>query len=189
MILSKVGQPETKSPPADLNRSALRSEQYYSGATPELVIIFIPLNSIMHRDGFRLVLLCWCKDMAKDFARSFYSSKQWQDCRNEYAKRRHHLCEDCLRRGIYKPGVIVHHIEELTPFNITNPEITLGFDNLELLCRECHLREHDLEGGRWAKVNAAKKKGKRDARRFSVDEYGRVTARSPQVEVKNRGNL
>ena len=73
----------------------------------------------------------------------------------------------------------MHHIEELTPFNITNPEITLGFDNLELLCRECHLREHDLEGGRWAKVNAAKKKGKRDARRFSVDEFGRVTARSP----------
>ena len=117
--------------------------------------------------------------MAKEFARSFYSSKAWQDCRNEYAKRKHHLCEDCLRRGIYKPGVIVHHIEELTPFNITNPEIALGFDNLELLCRECHLREHDLEGGRWAKVNAAKRKDKRDARRFSVDEFGRVTARSP----------
>lgn len=64
--------------------------------------------------------------MAKEFARSFYSSKAWQDCRNEYAKRRHHLCENCLRRGIYKPGVIVHHIEELTPFNITNPEIALG---------------------------------------------------------------
>ena len=116
-------------------------------------------------------------DMAKEFARSFYSSKAWQDCRNEYAKRRHHLCEDCLRRGIYKPGVIVHHVEELTPFNITNPEIALGFDNLELLCRECHLRKHDLEGGRWAKVNAAKKKDKRDARRFSVDEFGRVTAK------------
>lgn len=115
--------------------------------------------------------------MAKDFAKGFYSSKQWQDCRNEYAKRRHYLCEDCLRRGIYKPGVIVHHIEELTPFNITNPEIALGFDNLELLCRECHLREHDLEGGRWAKVNAAKKKSKRDARRFSVDKFGRVTAK------------
>jgi len=127
-------------------------------------------------------------NMAKEFARSFYSSKAWQDCRNEYAKRRHYLCEDCLRRGIYKPGVIVHHIEELTPFNITNPEIALGFDNLELLCRECHLREHDLEGGRWAKVNAAKKKDKRDARRFSVDKFGRVTARSPLVEAKNCEN-
>lgn len=121
-------------------------------------------------------------NMAKEFARSFYSSKAWQDCRNEYAKRRHHLCEDCLRRGIYKPGVIVHHIEELTPFNITNPEIALGFDNLELLCRECHLREHDLEGGRWAKVNAAKRKDKRESRRFSVDEFGKVAARSPHAK-------
>ena len=121
-------------------------------------------------------------NMAKEFARSFYSSKAWQDCRNEYAKRRHHLCEDCLRRGIYKPGVIVHHIEELTPFNITNPEIALGFDNLELLCRECHLREHDLEGGRWAKVNAAKRKDKRESRRFSVDEFGKVAAKSPHAK-------
>jgi len=139
----------------------------------------LDMNNEAQRDGHGSFFLCWCKDMAKDFARSFYSSKQWQDCRNEYAKLKQHLCEDCLRRGIYKPGVIVHHIEELTPFNITNPEIALGFDNLELLCRECHLREHDLEGGRWAKVNAAKRKDKRDARRFSVDEFGRVTARSP----------
>lgn len=115
--------------------------------------------------------------MAKEFARSFYSSKQWQECRNEYARRRHYLCEDCLRRGIYKPGVIVHHIEELTPFNITNPEIALGFDNLELLCRECHLREHDLEGGRWAKVNAAKRKAKAEGQRYKIGADGTVSAR------------
>jgi 5-methylcytosine-specific restriction endonuclease McrA len=115
--------------------------------------------------------------MAKEFARSFYSSKAWQDCRNEYAKRRHHLCENCLRRGIYKPGVIVHHIEELTPFNITNPGIALGFANLELLCRECHLREHDLEGGRWAKVNAAKRKAKAEGQRYKISADGTVSAR------------
>lgn len=47
-----------------------------------------------------------------------------------------------MRKGIYKPGVIVHHVEELTPFNIHRPEIALGFDNLELLCRECHAEQH-----------------------------------------------
>lgn len=87
--------------------------------------------------------LLFCSKMAKDFARSFYSSKAWQDCRNEYAKAAHHLCENCLRKGIYRPGVIVHHIEELTPFNIHRPEIALSFDNLELLCRECHAEEHN----------------------------------------------
>lgn len=80
--------------------------------------------------------------MAKPFARQFYSSKAWQDCRNEYAKRRHYLCENCLRKGIYRPGEIVHHKIELDPINIENPEVALNFDNLELLCRECHAEEH-----------------------------------------------
>ena len=93
-----------------------RSSRCNSGA--DQILSKIHRDKLRSTEGrARLVLLCWCKDMAKDFARSFYSSKQWQDCRNEYAKRRHHLCEDCLRRGIYKPGVIVHHIEELTPEN------------------------------------------------------------------------
>lgn len=81
--------------------------------------------------------------MAKDYAKSFYSSKCWQNCRNDYAAMRGHLCEDCLKRGIYKPGVIVHHVEELTQFNIENPEVTLNWNNLRLVCRECHIKEHD----------------------------------------------
>lgn len=115
--------------------------------------------------------------MAKQFARKFYSSKAWQDCRNEYAARRHHLCEDCMRRGIYRPGTIVHHKIELDPVNIEHPEITLNFDNLELLCRECHIRKHGLEGGPWAVVNERKRKAKAASQRYVVDENGAVTAR------------
>ena len=112
--------------------------------------------------------------MAKEFARSFYSSKRWQECRNEYAKRRHYLCEDCLRRGIYKPGTIVHHKIEIDPVTIERPEIALNPDNLELLCRECHLRVHGIRGGRWEKVNAARR-AERDARnRYKICENGQV---------------
>jgi len=143
----------------------------------ESLLLILSLTGIASRKIRTAIYGRTVSVVAKDFARSFYSSKAWQDCRSEYAKRKHYLCEDCLRRGIYKPGVIVHHIEELTPFNITNPEIALGFDNLELLCRECHLREHDLEGGRWAKVNAARRKAKADSQRYSVDKFGRVSAK------------
>ena len=115
--------------------------------------------------------------MAKQFARQFYSSKAWQDCRNEYAKRRQHLCENCLRKGIYKPGVIVHHKIEIDPVTIERPEIALNFDNLELLCRECHAEAHDQHGGRWAKVNE-RKRAARDARnRYKIDENGKVSAK------------
>lgn len=81
--------------------------------------------------------------MAQDFSKGFYSTKTWQDCRNRYAAMRGWLCEDCMKRGLYKPGVEVHHIEELTPLNIHRPEVTLNFDNLVLLCRECHKARHD----------------------------------------------
>ncbi len=81
--------------------------------------------------------------MAQEFSRQFYSSAAWQACRNTYAAKRGHLCEDCLKRGIYKPGEIVHHVIELDPVNITNPEISLNHANLCLLCRECHSEQHD----------------------------------------------
>lgn len=96
----------------------------------------------------------------KEFAAGFYKSKAWQKCREAYAQSVGWLCEDCLEKGIYKPGEIVHHKTELTPENIDKPEITLCWDNLRLVCRECHAEQH----------------GKRQ-RRYSVDEYGRVRIR------------
>ena len=114
--------------------------------------------------------------MAKEFARKFYSSKAWQSCRNEYAKRRHYLCEECLRQGIYKPGVIVHHKIEIDPITIEKPEIALNFDNLELLCRECHAEAHDL-GGRWDKINKQRREARNKKNRYIITENGTVCAK------------
>ena len=101
--------------------------------------------------------------MARDFAKAFYKSAQWKHCRDAYAQSVGYLCEDCLAKGIYTPGVIVHHIEELTPINIENPEVTLGFNNLRLVCRECHAEEH------MAMYEARKKK-----RRYKIGADGNV---------------
>ncbi len=92
----------------------------------------------------------------QDYAKAFYKSKTWQRCRDEYAKYRRGLCERCLSKGIYKPGVIVHHKQHITPETIHDPSITLSFDNLELLCRDCHALAH------------------RPTRRFKVDELGKI---------------
>lgn len=112
--------------------------------------------------------------MAREFAKTFYSSKAWQTCRNEYAKRVGLLCENCLRQGIYKPGVIVHHKIELDPVNIENPEITLNHDNLELLCRDCHAARHGLDRN----GQREKKKG---SQRFVIDNYGKVISKSDKI--------
>lgn len=91
-------------------------------------------------------------------------------------KQAHHLCENCLRRGIYKPAEIVHHIIEIDPVTIERPEIALNFDNLEAVCRDCH---NDIHGsyGRWYKVNEAKREAKRRSQRYEIDQSGKVTAR------------
>ena len=125
--------------------------------------------------------------MAKEYAKQFYSSKAWQACRNEYAKRRQHLCENCLRRGIYRPGEIVHHKIEVSPLNIDNPEIVLNHDNLELLCRVCHSMKHERSGGRWQEINKRRREKKQKQKRFFVDANGKVFS-SPPLVVGEDGN-
>lgn len=45
------------------------------------------------------------------------------------------------------PGDEVHHKVYLTPDNINDPETTLSWDNLELLCAACHSKEHNEKHG------------------------------------------
>lgn len=80
--------------------------------------------------------------MAKEFAKAFYKSKDWLDCRLAYIAIRMMvdggLCERCHKRL----GYIVHHKELLTPSNISDPMVTLSHDMLEYLCKLCHDDEH-----------------------------------------------
>jgi len=92
----------------------------------------------------------------KPYAEKFYKGTNWQQCREAYAKSKGYLCEACLKQGIFKPGEIVHHKVHLNPKTILDPKIALSWDNLELLCRECHAQKH----------------GK--TKRYKVDSLGRV---------------
>lgn len=78
----------------------------------------------------------------KEWAKSFYNSPTWKSCRAAYIKKAGGLCERCLKRGLVVPGEIVHHKVHLTPENIGDPNISCCFDNLELVCRDCHADEH-----------------------------------------------
>lgn len=75
--------------------------------------------------------------MAKNWSKAFYNSAAWQNTRAAYMMAQHGLCERCG-----KPGLIVHHRRALLPQDMGNPEITLGWANLELLCHRCHDLEH-----------------------------------------------
>lgn len=75
--------------------------------------------------------------MARDWAYAFYHSKAWKLCRKAFGDSKHWICQRCG-----KPGNTVHHRKWLTPANINDPQITLGWWNLELLCADCHNHEH-----------------------------------------------
>lgn len=96
----------------------------------------------------------------QEFAKHFYKSKIWQQTSKDYSKSVHNLCEKCLMRGSITAGEIVHHKVHITPENIDDPNITLNWNNLELLCRDCHGEEH-----------------KKRIKRFTVDEQGRIIGR------------
>lgn len=99
--------------------------------------------------------------MAQDWAKDFYNSQAWKKTSRAYAKSVGMLCEECRKRGEIRAYGIVHHRKWLTPETINDPALTLDWSNLEAVCRECHAKIH--EGERM--------------RRWTVDEYGRVTAR------------
>lgn len=74
----------------------------------------------------------------KPFARQFYNSAAWKRTRDAYFNHQYGICELCGQ-----PGEEVHHKTFLTPDNIYHPDITLGWDNLQLLCRPCHNAVHE----------------------------------------------
>ena len=77
--------------------------------------------------------------MARKFSKAFYNSKQWINCRNTYKAMKFGICEKCGCPN----GTEVHHKIILNEKNINNPNITLNFDNLELLCQTCHSKLHN----------------------------------------------
>lgn len=76
--------------------------------------------------------------MAREFSKSFYNSKEWKRTREAYIKSKFGMCERCSKPNSKQ----VHHKVWLDETNINNPDITLSFDNLELLCDTCHQKEH-----------------------------------------------
>jgi 5-methylcytosine-specific restriction endonuclease McrA len=97
--------------------------------------------------------------------RQFYRSKAWQKCRAGYWEYRHGICERCGRVASQ-----VHHRIYLTDANLKDPEVSLAWENLELLCDKCHAEEH--HGG-----------GFQTGEGYSFNEYGDLVY-SPPVDLK-----
>lgn len=72
-----------------------------------------------------------------------YSKAQWRTARRAALVRDNGLCQECLKKGIVKPGTEVHHVTELSDDNKHDWNIAYNIDNLVTLCMECHSNIHN----------------------------------------------
>jgi cytochrome c553 len=81
--------------------------------------------------------------MAREFAKTFYNSKAWRECRASFISKRTALdggmCMTCHK----ELGYIVHHKTWLTPENIDNSMVALNHDELKYDCLLCHNQEKE----------------------------------------------
>lgn len=93
---------------------------------------------------------------------AFYNSRAWKNTSRNYKQSVGGLCERCLAKGLVTPAEIVHHKIPLTDKNINDLNISLSWDNLQAVCRQCHAEVHE-------EMYAARTK-----RRYRIDKTGKV---------------
>lgn len=96
--------------------------------------------------------------MSRPFATPFYHSGAWRRCREAYMAAAvdvggrpcpPHMCERCFARGRLVPADTVHHVTHITPENVGDPSVTLSWDNLMRVCRDCHAALHSGDPDGW----------------------------------------
>lgn len=97
--------------------------------------------------------------------KAFYHSAAWKNTRRNYKQSVGGLCERCLAKGMIVPADIVHHKIPLTDENVKDLSISLSWNNLQALCRQCHAEVHD------------DMYAERTGRRYKINNNGQVVIR------------
>lgn len=80
--------------------------------------------------------------------KSFYKSDEWVKFRQVVINERMdfikkvNYCSKCGKQIVNKYDMIVHHINELTEQNVNDVTVSLNPDNVEIICFDCHNKEH-----------------------------------------------
>lgn len=77
---------------------------------------------------------------------SFYASKAWRDLSFNLKLLSNGECNRCKQEVENWEHLIAHHKIRLTEENLNNPEISLNPANIEIICHDCHNKEHKRFG-------------------------------------------
>lgn len=89
----------------------------------------------------------------RDEIDKLYKTSRWRKLRPVIIARDYGLCQECKRRDLVRRGVVVHHIVE------AREDISKFWDedNLELVCLDCHNKDHPERSGGDKKVKTKRK--------------------------------
>lgn len=83
-----------------------------------------------------------------DIFHIFYTSKAWRDLTYILKIERGGKCQRCGHRPRKFSNLIGHHTVELNEENIHNPQIALNPELIEIICSDCHNKEHRRFGNK-----------------------------------------
>ena len=86
-----------------------------------------------------------------DKIHAFYCSKTWRDLSYLLKIKSGGKCQRCGWSVTTKEDwalLIGHHVKELNEDNVDDPTIALNPNYIEIICLDCHNREHRRFGGR-----------------------------------------
>ncbi|TCJ05053.1 HNH endonuclease signature motif containing protein [Cytobacillus praedii] len=78
--------------------------------------------------------------------KSFYASEEWVNLRLQLINERKNICNRCKETIAKSKDIIGHYIIELTPENVNDRMISLNPENIEIVCFDCHNKEHKRFG-------------------------------------------
>ncbi|MFD2442923.1 hypothetical protein ACFSO7_02885 [Bacillus sp. CGMCC 1.16607] len=78
--------------------------------------------------------------------KSFYASEEWIKLRLQLINERGNKCERCKQIIPRSKDLIGHHLIELTPENVHDRMISLNPEMIEIVCFDCHNKEHKRFG-------------------------------------------
>lgn len=83
-----------------------------------------------------------------DKLHQFYCSKAWRDLSYSLKIAAGGKCNRCGETLLDFSKLIGHHKKELTEDNVDNPEIALNPELIEIICHDCHNKEHRRFGNK-----------------------------------------
>lgn len=78
--------------------------------------------------------------------KQFYASKEWIMFRFNLINERGNRCQRCGEVISRSKDIIGHHLIELTPENVQDHMVSLNPEEVEIVCFDCHNKEHKRFG-------------------------------------------